>query len=322
MDIQNSRMLQLEKPIFELENRIEELKESSASGDRDGEIVELEDRIAELEKRIYHNLSPWDQVQLARHQDRPTTQDYISRICDEFIELHGDRRFGDDTAVIGGLGWIDKTRVIIIGHEKGATTKERLRRNFGMARPEGFRKALRLMRMAEKFALPIVSFIDTPGAYPGVGAEERGQSEAIARNLKEAFDVHTPIVAAVVGEGGSGGALAIAIADRVLMMQHAIYSVISPEGCAAILWKSKDKAPDAAASLRLAASDCLELGVVDVVIEEVHGAAHRDPEGNAARLKEIILSELADLQATSIDLLMRRREEKYFSIGVFEEGDS
>ena len=322
MDIQNSRMLQLEKPIFELENRIEELKESSASGDRDGEIVKLEDRIAELEKRIYHNLSPWDQVQLARHQDRPTTQDYISRICDEFIELHGDRRFGDDTAVIGGLGWIDKTRVIIIGHEKGATTKERLRRNFGMARPEGFRKALRLMRMAEKFALPIVSFIDTPGAYPGVGAEERGQSEAIARNLKEAFDVHTPIVAAVVGEGGSGGALAIAIADRVLMMQHAIYSVISPEGCAAILWKSKDKAPDAAASLRLAASDCLELGVVDVVIEEVHGAAHRDPEGNAARLTEIILSELADLQATSIDLLMRRREEKYFSIGVFEEGDS
>lgn len=322
MDIQNSRMLQFEKPIFELENRIEELNERSASGDRADEIVKLEDRIAELEKRIYRNLSPWDQVQLARHQNRPTTQDYISRICDEFIELHGDRRFGDDTALIGGLGWIDKTRVIIIGHEKGATTKERLRRNFGMARPEGFRKALRLMRMAEKFALPIVSFIDTPGAYPGVGAEERGQSEAIARNLKEAFDVHTPIVVAVIGEGGSGGALAIAIADRVLMMQHAIYSVISPEGCAAILWKSKDKAPDAAASLRLTASDCLELGVVDVVIEEVHGAAHRDPEGNAARLKEIILSELADLQATSIDLLMRRREEKYFSIGVFEEGDS
>jgi acetyl-CoA carboxylase carboxyl transferase subunit alpha len=321
MDVDNSRMLQFERPIVELESRVDELRSGSPQ-DHQGEIERLEHRIAELEERIYRNLSPWEQVQLARHQDRPTTQDYISRICDEFIELHGDRLFSDDAAVIGGLAWIDRTRVVIIGHEKGATTKERLKRNFGMARPEGFRKALRLMRMAEKFALPIVSFIDTPGAYPGVGAEERGQPEAIARNLKEVFNVRTPILVVVIGEGGSGGALAIAIGDRVLMMEHAVYSVISPEGCAAILWKSKDRAPDAASSLRLTAADCLELGVVDTVIEEIHGAAHRDPEGNAAQLKGIILTELAHLQASSIDLLMRRREDKYFSIGVFESDES
>lgn len=321
MDIQNTRVLEFEKPISEIESRIEELKRSG-SGGHEGEIERLESRLANLEERIYQDLSPWEQVLLARHLDRPTTQDYISMICDDFLELHGDRRFSDDTAVVGGLAWIDRTRVVVIGHEKGGTTKERLRRNFGMARPEGFRKAFRLIRMAEKFKLPVVSLIDTPGAYPGVGAEERGQPEAIASNIKEVFDVHTPILIVIIGEGGSGGALAIAIGDRVLMMEHAIYSVISPEGCAAILWKSKEKAPDAAESLRLTAADCLELGVVDRIIEEVHGAAHRDPEGNAAQLREIILAELAHLQATSIDLLLKRREEKYFSIGIFETDDS
>jgi acetyl-CoA carboxylase carboxyl transferase subunit alpha len=267
---------------------------------------------------VYRNLPPWDRVQLARHSDRPTTQDYISLICDEFVELHGDRAFGDDSAVMGGLATIEGLRLVVIGHEKGGTTREKLRRNFGMASPEGFRKALRLIRMAEKYRIPVLSFVDTPGAYPGVGAEERGQPEAIAHNLKAVFDVRTPILVIVIGEGGSGGALAIAIGDRVLMMEHAVYSVISPEGCAAILWKSKEKAPEASSSLRLTSADCLDLGVVDRVVSEVHGAAHRDPEGNAAQLKEVILAELNDLNATSIDLLLARRRKKFLSIGTYE----
>jgi acetyl-CoA carboxylase carboxyl transferase subunit alpha len=250
---------------------------------------------------------------------RPTTQDYIQMICDDFIELHGDRRFGDYSAIIGGFARIGGTRTAIVGQEKGRTTREKLKRNFGMANPEGFRKALRIIKTAEKFDLPVISFIDTPGAYPGIGAEERGQPQAIAENLKEVFSIRTRIIVVIIGEGGSGGALAMAVGDRVLMMEHAIYSVISPEGCAAILWKSKERAPEAAASLRLTAKDCLELGVIDRIITEVHGASHRDPEGNAIAVKDEVLRELERLADTPIDSLLRQREAKYYAMGIFEE---
>lgn len=314
-------MLDFEKPISDLEQKIEELTRSGHREDS-SEIERLHERLRDLEQQVYKNLSAWEQVQLARHPKRPTTHDYIKMMCDEFLELHGDRRFRDDPAIIGGLARIGEKRLMVIGHEKGRTTTEKLRRNFGMACPEGFRKALRLMKVAEKFKLPILSFIDTPGAYPGVGAEERGQPQAIAENLKEVFELKTPIVVVVVGEGGSGGALALAIGDRVFMMEHAIYSVISPEGCAAILWKSKEKAPEAASSLKLTASDCYELGVIDDVIEEISGASHRDPEGNAERIKELVLNSLESLQRIPIDRLLERREQKYFSMGFFEQKQS
>ncbi len=311
------RMLEFESPVYELEGRIEKLKRGGCS-ESSSEVARLEERLQDLERRIYRDLSPWDRVLLARHPQRPTTRDYISMICDDFLELHGDRCFGDDTAIIGGIARIEEKRLMVVGHEKGRNTKEKIRRNFGMARPEGFRKTLRLMRMAEKYSLPIVSFIDTPGAYPGVGAEERGQSRAIAENLKEIFDIATPVVVVIIGEGGSGGALALAVGDRVLMLENAVYSVISPEGCAAILWKSKERAPDAAASLRLTARDCLECGVVDTVIEELHGASHRDPEGNAAVVKRELLAFIKELEDLPADVLLGARREKYFSIGYFE----
>jgi acetyl-CoA carboxylase carboxyl transferase subunit alpha len=256
---------------------------------------------------------------LARHPLRPTTKQYIELICDEFIELHGDRRFGDDAAIMGGLARIDKRRVVVVGHEKGAFTREKLRRNFGMANPEGFRKALRLMRLAEKFCIPVISFIDTPGAYPGVGAEERGQPQAIAENLKEVFEIGTPIVVVIIGEGGSGGALALAIGDRILMLEHAIYSVISPEGCAAILWKSKEKAPEAAGALKLTARDCYDLGVVDYILDEVSGASHRNPEANAQRIKDAVLHEIEVLERVDRAELLERRRKKFISIGFFHE---
>ena len=319
MESQQARVLDFERPISDLEQKIEELKRSGHRDDSN-EIGRLRERLRDLESQVYRNLSAWEQVQLARHPRRPTTQDYIRIICDEFVELHGDRRFGDDPAVIGGLARIGERRLMIIGHEKGRTTAEKLKRNFGMANPEGFRKALRLMKMAEKFELPVLSFIDTPGAYPGVGAEERGQPQAIAENLKEVFGLRTPIVVVIIGEGGSGGALALAVGDRVFMMEHAIYAVISPEGCAAILWKSKEKAPEAASSLKLTAADCYELGVIDYIIEEVSGASHRDPEGNAEQIKELVLNTLESLQRIPIDQLLERREKKYFSMGFFEEG--
>lgn len=321
MESQQGRVLDFEKPISDLEQKIEELTRSGHREDS-SEIERLHERLRDLEQQVYKNLSAWEQVQLARHPKRPTTHDYIKMMCDEFLELHGDRRFRDDPAVIGGLARIGEKRLMVIGHEKGRTTTEKLRRNFGMACPEGFRKALRLMKVAEKFKLPILSFIDTPGAYPGVGAEERGQPQAIAENLKEVFELKTPIVVVVVGEGGSGGALALAIGDRVFMMEHAIYSVISPEGCAAILWKSKEKAPEAASSLKLTASDCYELGVIDDVIEEISGASHRDPEGNAERIKELVLNSLESLQRIPTDRLLERREQKYFSMGFFEQKQS
>ncbi len=316
-ETKNFNVLQFEKPVLELERKLEQLRRGGLADPE--EIERMERRLCDLEKRVYRDLSPWEQVQLARHPMRPTTMDYIDLVCDEFQELAGDRLYGNDAAIVGGLARIDDLRLVIVGHEKGRTTRGRIKHNFGMASPEGFRKALRLMKLAEKFRIPIVSLIDTPGAYPGVGAEERGQPRAIALNLKEAFELRTPIVVVIIGEGGSGGALALAVGDRILMMEHAIYSVISPEGCAAILWKSKEKAPDAATALRLTAADCQELGVIDLVIEELHGASHRDPEGNAGQLREILVNELRALGTTSIDLLMKRRENRFYSIGLTEE---
>jgi acetyl-CoA carboxylase carboxyl transferase subunit alpha len=311
------RGLEFEEPVLDLDRKIAELERSGREG-KEGELEKLRERLAELEERVYRNLSPWEQVLLARHPSRPTTKDYIDQMCDEFKELHGDRRFRDDPSIITGIGSIGQMRLVIVGQEKGHSTKEKIERNFGMASPEGFRKALRVMRLAERFKLPILSIIDTPGAYPGVGAEERGQPLAIAENIRDFFTIKAPIVVVLVGEGGSGGALALAVGDRVLMMEHAIYSVISPEGCAAILWKSKEKAPEAAAAMKLTAADCYEFGAVDVIIEEVHGAAHRDPAGNAARLRDILLGEFEALGQVPLDLLMQRRGEKYARIGVFE----
>jgi acetyl-CoA carboxylase carboxyl transferase subunit alpha len=310
--------LDFEQPVCELEEKIEELRRGGLTDDSD-EVVRLRSRLRDLEGRLYKNLSPWERVQLARHPKRPTSQDFINRIFDDFLELHGDRRFGDDPAVIAGIAKIEGRSLVVISQEKGRTTRERISRNFGMARPEGFRKALRVMKTGEKFNIPIVSFVDTPGAYPGIGAEERGQPQAIAENLKEFFLIRSPIIVVIIGEGGSGGALAVAIGDRVIMMEHAIYSVISPEGCAAILWKSKERAPEAAKALRLTAGDCFELGVVDRLVEEVHGASHRDPDGNAKKIKEILIEELDSLMEVPIDTLIERRRRKFDSMGIFEE---
>ena len=312
---QGQRNLDFERPVIELEEKIDSLKRTG----RTDEIGRLRTRLAELEAKIYKNLSPWETVLLARHPKRPTAQDYIGRICEEFTELHGDRRFGDDPAVIAGLARIDGRRIAVVGQEKGRTTREKIKRNFGMASPEGFRKALRVMKTAEKFGLPVLSLVDTPGAHPGVGAEERGQPQAIAENLKELFLVRTPVVVVVIGEGGSGGALALAIGDRVLMMEHSVYSVISPEGCAAILWKSRERAPDAAQSLRLTARDCFELGVVDRIIDEINGASHRAPDRNAENLKRIVVDEIDSLGQLSIEEVLDERRRKYYSMGVFEE---
>ncbi|UCF06735.1 MAG: acetyl-CoA carboxylase carboxyltransferase subunit alpha [bacterium] len=310
--------LDFEQPVCELEEKIEELRRGGLT-DESEEVVRLRSRLSDLEGRLYKNLSPWERVQLARHPKRPTSQDFITRIFDDFLELHGDRRFRDDPAVVAGIAKIDGRSLVVISQEKGRTTRERISRNFGMTSPEGFRKALRAMKTGEKFNLPIVSFVDTPGAYPGIGAEERGQPLAIAENLKEFFLVKSPIIVVIIGEGGSGGALAVAIGDRVIMMEHAIYSVISPEGCAAILWKSKERAPEAAQALRLTAGDCFELGVVDRLVEEVHGASHRDPDGNAKKIKEILIEELDSLMEVPIDTLIERRRRKFDSMGIFEE---
>ncbi|RKZ07025.1 acetyl-CoA carboxylase carboxyl transferase subunit alpha [bacterium] len=306
--------LPFEEPLIRLEKKLEGLG-GSASKDQKRR---LEEKVKELERKIYKDISPWEEVQLARHPLRPTTKDYIDLMCDEFEELHGDRNFMDDKAIIGGIAKMGERSLFLIGHEKGRTTKQKIERNFGMASPEGFRKSLRLMRMAEKFSLPIVLFVDTPGAYPGVGAEERGQPQAIAENLKSFFDIETPILVLIIGEGGSGGALALAVGDRVYMMEHAVYSVISPEGCAAILWKSKEKAPQAAESLRLTSKDCLEFGVIDGIIEEVSGAAHRNPQGNADKLKGLILKEIGELELMTPEELLAAREKKYIGMGIFK----
>src|ERR1041384_3841626 len=298
--------LEFEKPILELEQTLDELQKQAAEQkiDLTAQIKAIEDKLEATKKEIFTNLTPWQRVQLARHPNRPYMLDYLQRIATDFIELHGDRRFGDDHAIIGGFATIDEHRVMVIGQQKGRDTKENLMRNFGSPHPEGYRKALRLMQLAEKFDLPVVSFIDTPGAYPGVGAEERHIAEAIAVNLREMMVLKTPLVAAILGEGGSGGALGIGVCDRVLILENAYYSVISPEGCAAILWKDRANAAQAAAALKLTAKDLLELDVVDEVSPEPLGGAHKNYDETAASLKKVIVKNLDKLcEAKISDLL-------------------
>jgi len=310
--------LDFEKPITELEKKIQELKNfiSDKNIDLSSEVRHLEDKLEHLKKDTYSNLTAWQRVQLARHPNRPYTLDYIQMLLSDFIELHGDRVFSDDKAIVCGLAKLDEQKLVIIGHQKGRDTKENLKRNFGCAHPEGYRKALRIMQLAEMFGLPIVIFIDTPGAYPGIGAEERGQSLAIALNLREMTRIAVPIIAIVIGEGGSGGALGIGVADRVLVLENAYYSVISPEGCAAILWKDGAKAPEAAEVLKLTAEDLLKMGIIDQVVPEPLGGAHRDPQKTAKELKEAINKNLKALGALNKEELLRLRYKKFRGMGV------
>jgi len=312
--------LDFEKPIAELEDKLEKLAASShARGGRQEDLNKLRARLHQLQAEIYAGLSAWQRTQVARHLQRPSTLDYIGRLCDSFIELHGDRAFADDHAIVGGLARFNGRPVVVIGHQKGKTLKERMYRNFGMPNPEGYRKALRLMRLAEKFGRPVLTFIDTPGAYPGIGAEERGQAEAIGRNLLVMASLQVPIVTVVIGEGGSGGALAIGVADRLLMLQHAVYSVISPEGCAAILWNDQSKATDAAEALNMTADDLQKLGITDQVIPEPLGGAHRDPMLSCDTVKKAIEAHLSELLELSTEDLLKRRYDKYRRIGVLAE---
>ncbi len=313
--------LDFEQPIAELEAKIEELRHlASDRGVNVGEELEkLESKSDQLTRTIFSRLSPWQITQLARHPLRPYSLDYVAGIFTDFEELHGDRMFGDDKALIGGLARLEGEPVMVIGHQKGRDTKERVRRNYGMPRPEGYRKALRLMQMAERFSLPIITFIDTPGAYPGLDSEERGQSEAIARNLFEMSSLRVPILSAVIGEGGSGGALAIGVCDRLLMFQFSVYSVISPEGCASILWKSADKKETAAEAMGLTAQRLRSLGLVDEVIDEPLGGAHRDPEAATAALKGVLIQHLSALRAKPIDDLLKERATRLAGFGVFDE---
>ena len=316
--------LDFEQPIAELEAKIEELKHVTSDQEVNikEEIGRLQAKSRQLTVSIFASLTPWQITQLARHPQRPYTLDYIGAICTEFSELHGDRMYADDRAIVGGLARIDGRPIMIIGHQKGRDTKERVRRNYGMPRPEGYRKALRLMHLAARFGLPLVTLIDTQGAYPGVGAEERGQSEAIARNLLEMSVLNVPIVTVVTGEGGSGGALAIGVCDRLLMLQYSTYSVISPEGCASILWKSQDKREAAAEALNMTAEQLKRLALVDEVIEEPLGGAHRDPAAAAAALKTAVLRHLDALEAQPLEALRSARDARIAGFGVFGESSS
>lgn len=313
--------LDFEKPIVELERKIDELKSFTTHKDIDisGEIKRLEDKLIHIKKDVYENLTPWQRVQIARHPKRPYTLDYIDMIMTDFMEIHGDRHFADDKALITGLAKIDGENIVIIGHQKGRDTKENLERNFGSAHPEGYRKAMRVMTMAEKFALPVVAFIDTPGAYPGIGAEERGQAEAIAYNLREMAGLRVAILIFVIGEGGSGGALGIGIGDRAYVLENAYYSVISPEGCAAILWKERSRSPDAAAALKLTAKDLLEMKIIDGIIKEPLGGAHRNPQETADNIKKQIKKDLVSLKNIPKDKLLDARYARIRSIGAFKE---
>jgi acetyl-CoA carboxylase carboxyl transferase subunit alpha len=318
----NLNFLDFEQPIAELEAKIEELRYvgDDAEININEEITRLEEKSRSLTKSIFAKLTPWQVSQMARHPQRPYTLDYVERIFTDFQELHGDRAYADDAAIVGGLARLEGRPVMIIGQQKGRDTQEKIRRNFGMPRPEGYRKALRLMRMAEKFGLPVLTFIDTPGAYPGIGAEERGQSEAIARNLFVMAELRTPILCTVIGEGGSGGALAIGVGDRVFMLQHGTYSVISPEGCASILWKSADKASEAAEALGITAERLKELGLIDGIIPEPLGGAHRDVDRMAATLKQSLIQHLDKLERTPIDKLLADRYQRLMSFGHVKEG--
>ena len=316
--------LEFEKPILDLQLQLDELLKKSADQSMDVtvEANAIREKLVQLKETTYRNLTAWQRVQIARHPGRPYMLDYVSQCFTEFLEVHGDRHTGDDHAMPAGFATIGGRKVLVIGQQKGRDTKENLKRNFGCAHPEGYRKALRLMRLAEKFQLPVVSLIDTPGAYPGVQAEERNIAEAIAFNLREMMTLKTPIVAIVIGEGGSGGALGIGVADRVLMLENAYYSVISPEGCAAILWKHRQHAPEAAEALKLTASDLAGLGIVDEVIAEPIGGAHHDPRTTAANVKDAILRHLSALQSAKPALLLRDRYAKFRRFGVVEESAS
>ncbi len=313
--------LDFEQPIAELEAKIDELRfvGDDSEVNISEEIERLKSKSASLTRSIFSNLSPWQVAQLARHPQRPHTLDYIAKICPDFQELHGDRMFSDDPAIVGGLGRLDGVPVVLIGHQKGRNTKARVRRNYGMPKPEGYRKALRLMLLAEKFQIPVVTLIDTPGAYPGVGAEERGQSEAIARNLFVMSQLRTPIVSAVIGEGGSGGALAVGLSDSLIMLEYSVYSVISPEGCASILWKSADKAEDAAESMGITSDRLQNLGLVDEVLKEPLGGAHRAPAAMAETLKNAIIANLQRLDALDATELVAQRQVRLKSYGKFRE---
>ncbi len=314
-------LLPFEKPILEMESKLDELRAFSESQNIDvsRELTELQNRILETKKNIYSNLKAWDEVQLARHPQRPFFLDYIGEICDEFHELHGDRRFSDDRAMVGGFGVIGGEKVVVIGTQKGRDAKSNVLRNFGMAHPEGYRKALRLMKLAAKFKRPIVTMIDTAGAYPGVGSEERHIAEAIAVNLRESFMLPVPMIVTVIGEGGSGGALGIGVGDRILILEHAYYSVISPEGCAAILWKDRAFSDKAAEALKLTSRDLLAAGLVDEIVPEPLGGAHCDPKGVAATLKDAILRNLVELKNLPVDVLVQRRYDKFRAMGVVLE---
>jgi acetyl-CoA carboxylase carboxyl transferase subunit alpha len=315
----NINFLDFEQPIAELEAKIDELRYVSDDADVNinEEVARLRDKSRSLTESIFSNLTPWQISQLARHPQRPYTLDYIVRLFTDFEELHGDRQFADDNAIVGGIARLDDRSVMVIGQQKGRDTKEKLQRNFGMPRPEGYRKAMRLMEMAERFKLPVLTFIDTPGAYPGIGAEERGQSEAIARNLYVMARLRTPVICTVIGEGGSGGALAIGVGDRTLMLQYSTYSVISPEGCASILWKSAEKAADAAEALGITSTRLSELGLVDQVISEPLGGAHRDIDATAGNIKEAILAALEALEQTPPEELVEARYKRLMAYGQY-----
>lgn len=316
--------LEFERPLMELEREYEELSHFASSEDPKvrKRLEKLKVKLEEAYREIYSNLTPWQKTQLCRHIDRPHALDFIELIFEDFVELHGDRAFGDDPAVVAGLASLDGRTVAVIGQQKGNNVQELKKRNFGMPHPEGYRKALRVMELGARFKKPIITFVDTPGAYPGVGAEERGQAEAIARNLREMAMLPVPIVSTIIGEGGSGGALAIAVADRLLMLEHAVFSVISPEGCAAILWRTRDKAPEAAEALKLTAGDLKELGIIDEIVPEPLGGAHRNPKEAASILKERIRRHLEELDKLGPEELLERRYEKYRRMGVFLEAPS
>jgi acetyl-CoA carboxylase carboxyl transferase subunit alpha len=309
-------ILDFEKPIVELEQKVEEMRRYADNPDIAQEIVKIEKRVNQLQQSIYAGLTRWQKVQLARHPDRPYTMDYIQMMTKGFLELHGDRAFGDDHAIVGGPAMIDETRVMLIGHQKGRDTKSNVYRNFGMANPEGYRKALRLMKMAEKFKMPVVTLLDTPGAFPGLEAEERGQAEAIARNLLEMARLKTPIIVVIIGEGASGGALGLGVGDRILMLENAWYSVISPESCSSILWRSWEYKEQAAEALQLTAPDLKKQGVIDLIVPEPLGGAHRDQQQMGTILKETLLEEIKQLQKVKLEKLVERRIEKFSRMGV------
>jgi len=317
-----NEQLDFEKPLIEIQEKVNQLKEICKTNPRrESELKKLKKKLVEIQEEIYSKLTPWQVTQLARHSARPNTSDYIEMMFEQFTELHGDRLYGDDKSIITGIARLEGRSIIIIGHQKGKGMKDRIATNFGMPHPEGYRKALRVMRLAEKFNKPIITFVDTPGAYPGVKAEERGQSEAIARNLLVMSQLSVPIISVVIGEGGSGGALAISVADQILMLQYSVYSVISPEGCAAILWNDTSKTSDAAEMLKLTALDLKKLGIIETIIPEPVGGAHRDPAWMAAEISRTLCKQLSDLDLLSPEERLEQRYKKLRSIGEYSEND-